>query len=85
MKDTTNDLEVKTLKAILLEKDITQEALARKLDVSLGTVNAWVTGRKIPRFDNVCQMANELEIPFKSIAKAFGFDVSKVPDDSPNE
>ena len=85
MSKTINDNEVKTLKAILLEKDMTQEALARKLNVSLNSVNSWVTGRKIPRFDNVCQMANELEVSLKTIAKAFHFDVTHIPDDKPTK
>ena len=79
----TNKDEIKTLKEILLEKDITQEFLARKLNVSLNSVNSWVNGRKVPRFDNVCQMANELEVSLKTLAKSLGFDVSHIPDDYP--
>lgn len=81
MNKTINTNDIKTLKNLLLEKQITQEALARKLDVSNNSVNAWVTGRSIPRFDNVCQMANELEVSLKTLAKSLGLDVSRIPSD----
>lgn len=81
MKNVIEPNKIKTLKELLLEKDVTQELLARKLNVSLNSVNSWANGRKVPRFDNVCQMANELEVSLKTLAESLGFDVSNIPDD----
>jgi transcriptional regulator with XRE-family HTH domain len=80
MNKQINQNQEVTLKAILQELDITQEKLAKDLGVSLMTVNSWVTGRKIPRFDNACQMANELGISLKTLAKSLHMDISNIPD-----
>lgn len=85
MNKIINTNEVKTLQDILDEKDIKQEALARKINVSLNSVNSWVNGRKKPTFHNACAMANELRVSLKTMAKALGYDVSNIPDDEPTE
>jgi transcriptional regulator with XRE-family HTH domain len=85
MKESTKSTQELTLKSILQSMDITQEKLARDLGVSLMTVNSWVTGRKVPRFDNACQLANTLGISLKTLAKSLDLEINNIPDDSATE
>jgi len=50
------------LRDALHHKKITQEELAKKLDVKRSTVAQWTTGRNMPPGDKMIQLARELEL-----------------------
>ncbi|MCC3410128.1 MAG: helix-turn-helix transcriptional regulator [Microcoleus sp. PH2017_10_PVI_O_A] len=71
-----------TLKNLIEAAGITQRQLSKDTGIAEVTINTWVAGRKIPRLDNAILLASKLGISLKTLSKAMGIDVSKVPDDS---
>ncbi len=58
---TQTEIFADNLKMILIEKDISQNELSRKLDVSPASVNAWCQGTSMPRsktLERICQYLN---------------------------
>ena len=49
------------LKHALAEKGMTQEALAREIDVSVRIVQEWCSGRSLPRWPSLVRVAEALE------------------------
>lgn len=70
-----------TLKDLIESAGTTQRQLSRDLDIAEVTINTWVAGRKVPRFDNAVALARELDVSLKTLAKAMRLDVSGIPDD----
>lgn len=75
------NLEVPTLKALIEAAGTTQRQLSKEIDVAEVTLNTWVAGKKMPRFDNAIALARQLGVPLKVLARSIGIDVSGVPDD----
>lgn len=50
------------IKKALVDRDLSQEALARRLDVSRQTVFNWCSGRTEPKYAQVQAVADELGI-----------------------
>ncbi len=72
-----------TLKDLIQSAGTTQRQLSKELDIAEVTINTWVAGRKIPRFDNAIALARELGVSLKVLAKAMQLDTSNIPDDQP--
>jgi transcriptional regulator with XRE-family HTH domain len=70
-----------TLKNLIEAAGITQRQLSKDTGIAEVTINTWVAGRKVPRLDNAILLASKLGISLKTLSKAMGIDVSKVPDD----
>lgn len=70
-----------TLKSLIEAAGTTQRQLSKDLDIAEVTLNTWVAGRKMPRFDNALAVARELKVSLKTLAKSMGMDVSGIPDD----
>ena len=51
------------LRNLLAKHNYTQKYIAEKLNVSTGTVNEWVKGKKTPRMDKIQRLADLLEVP----------------------
>ena len=70
-----------TLKDLIQSAGTTQRQLSLDLDIAEVTINTWVAGRKVPRFDNAVALARELDVSLKTLARAMRLDVSGIPDD----
>jgi transcriptional regulator with XRE-family HTH domain len=70
-----------TLKSLRNSLDISQEELARRLNLSFRTIGEWEGGKKMPRFDNAIALARELGVSLKTLAKVMGLDIEGIPDD----
>lgn len=81
MKPNDVEPEIPTLKLLRERLEISQEELARRVDLSFRTIGDWENGRKMPRFDNAISIARELGVSLKTLAKSMGLDVSGIPDD----
>ncbi len=62
-REEKSQLEIfsRNLKRIMADKELSQNALARKLDCSVPTVNSWCQGLTMPRrdlFDKLCRLLN---------------------------
>lgn len=52
-----------TIEKLLKEKELNQEQLAKRMNVSSGTVSDFKKGRiKKPSFELMCKIANALEV-----------------------
>lgn len=51
------------LKAALAERGMTQEALARRINVSLSAMTGWCNGDGLPRWKNLVALADVLGYP----------------------
>ncbi|MBE9117633.1 helix-turn-helix transcriptional regulator [Lusitaniella coriacea LEGE 07157] len=70
-----------TLKSFRNQLNLSQEELARRLNLSFRTIGEWEGGKKIPRFDNAVALARELGISLKTLARAMHLNIEGVPDD----
>lgn len=57
----------------------TQEQIARRLNVSLTTVNSWFNRRQMPKADNFFALCRELQLTPIQLGKMLGIDVDNVP------
>lgn len=60
--------------AIIQEKNLTQDALARKLGVSQSRVNTWLNGSRLPRLSTIVYACQVLKCDF--IVKKEGYNAS---------
>lgn len=58
------------LKAVLLERSISQRRMAEFLHVSVGTVNGWVNGYTLPSADHRRELSKVLGIPTEQLFHA---------------
>lgn len=68
-----------TLKIYRQRLGLSQEALARKLDVSFRSIAEWENCRQIPRLDNAVGLASHLGISLETLCDFFLIDTSKLP------
>lgn len=61
-KSYTADNIGKRIGAVLREKGMTQTDLARKLDMNRCHISSVISGKRIPRIDTLCRIANALEV-----------------------
>lgn len=62
------------LDQLLVERGISQAALARRLDVTSSAVNLWVKGRAQPTRDNIERIEDELAVePRGELLQAAGY------------
>lgn len=76
-----SDTGDQTLKNLLSKADITQQELAKRIQVSVSLIGFYVAGKKNPGFDKAIAMAKELNVSLKTLAKAMGYDVTGIPND----
>ena len=69
----------KNLKVLRDKSKITQERLARILDVSRSTIAYYEAGQRKPSLDNFMRMAEILQADLRDLAEAFGYDCSRIP------
>jgi transcriptional regulator with XRE-family HTH domain len=74
--------EPPTLKNLIEAAGITQRQLSKDTGIAEVTINTWVARKAMPRLDNAVLLASKLGISLKTLSKAIGIDVSKVPDDN---
>ena len=78
---TNSNSEEITLKTLRQSLDISQEQLARRVNVSFRSISDWETKKSIPRIDNAALLARELGVSLKTLYRAFGIDITGIPDD----
>ncbi len=74
-----------TLKLLLQEAGVTQDEFARRTGLATSTIGFYVAQKKMPTLPNFLNMARELQVPLKVLARAMGLDVSGIPDDCCDE
>jgi len=57
------------LQALRKEKNITQEELAEKLNVSRQAVSKWESGQTMPDIENIIELSNIFSVPIDSLLK----------------
>lgn len=60
----------KRLLKLLIDKDMTQSELARKIGVSFQSVNMWVSGKRNPSYESVPKIAKALGITTDEVIDA---------------
>lgn len=50
------------LKKIRLDKDLSQQKLAKKLDVAQSTIGMWESGKRVPKLDELKRLAGVLKV-----------------------
>ena len=66
-----------TLRALLDERQLSQAALARRLDISAQAVSAWLASNVVPTRENVERIEDELAVePRGSLLEAAGYSQS---------
>jgi transcriptional regulator with XRE-family HTH domain len=83
-KKPSTDTEL-TLTTLREAAGLTQESLARKLDCSSRIVGDWDNRRSYPRIDRAAELAKALGVSLKTLYRAFGIDISSIPDDCCDE
>lgn len=63
MSNSTTEKFIKKLKLAMLEKNINQAKLAKKIGVTRAAVSAWLTGRAKPPLDVLLSLSENLEQP----------------------
>jgi transcriptional regulator with XRE-family HTH domain len=61
-KKSRKGLPLFPLKAVLLEKEVSQYRLAKETGMTQAAVNALANGRRLPRWDNVLAIAKYLGV-----------------------
>lgn len=77
-EENRSEITVKTLREGMA---LSQEKLAQEVGVSRQTINLWENRKKMPTFDNCVKLASALDVPLKTLGRAFGLDVSHIPND----
>jgi transcriptional regulator with XRE-family HTH domain len=65
---------------ILEAAGITQRQLSKELNIAEVTLNTWVAGKKMPRFDNAVILAKRLNVSLKVLAASMRIDTEGLPD-----
>lgn len=81
MNPNTGNENEETLKNLIEAARTSQRQLSRDIHIAEVTVNTWVAGKKIPRFDNAALVAGQLGVSLKTLAKAMRVDVTDIPGD----
>ncbi|MEG5234326.1 helix-turn-helix transcriptional regulator [Microcoleus sp. AT9b-C3] len=81
MNPNTGNENEETLKNLIEAARTSQRQLSRDINIAEVTVNTWVAGKKIPRFDNAALVAGQLGVSLKALAKAMRVDVRDIPGD----
>lgn len=71
-----------TLKSLREAAGLTQPELSRRLGVGIRIIGDWERGVSIPRFDRAADLARELGISLKTLARAMRIDVTDIPSDA---
>ncbi len=72
-----------TLKSLIETAGFTQKSFAKAMNLSLSIITYYIAGEKLPRVDRFLEMARQLQVSPKTLAKSMGLDVSGIPDDVP--
>lgn len=56
-----------TLETILKMENITQEELAKKLNVSQATISRWISGKTKPTFENIIELRKIFDLSYDLI------------------
>ena len=80
-----NNQDQPTLKALREGAKLTQPQLSQRIKVGIRIIGDWERGESKPRFDRAVDLARELGVSLKTLAKSMHIDVSGVPDDVPPE
>ena len=60
----------RNLKKYRAEKNLTQQALAERLNVSPQSVSKWECGQSVPEIDKLCSVAEILEVSLDALVEA---------------
>ena len=85
MKKKPIDVENITVKTLRQSKGYSQQELASRLGIHWRTVADWEVKGVVPSFETVVQMSKVMNVSLRTLAKAFHFDITGIPDDKPNE
>lgn len=85
MKKKPIDLENITVRTLRKSKGYSQQDLAAELGIHWRTVADWELKGVIPSFETVVEMSKVMNVSLRTLAKAFNFDVTGIPDDEPTE
>jgi len=75
-----NSQEV-TLKGLIDQAKTTQRQLSKDCGIAEVTINSWVAGKIVPRFDNAVLVGRRLGVSLKVLAKSMHIDVAGIPGD----
>jgi transcriptional regulator with XRE-family HTH domain len=78
MEENKTDLTVKSLRE---KSGYTQQQTATYLNIGIRTVAYWESGHKMPSLENAVKLASLYQVSLKTLARAFGLDVSDLPND----
>lgn len=60
-------MKLNRIKLVLVEKDITQTELAKRLGKSFSTINAYCSNRKQPSLELLSKIADALSVSIKDL------------------
>lgn len=72
-----------TLKSLIESAGYTQKSFAKAMKLSLSAVTYYISGEKLPRVDRFMEMARELKVSPKTLARSMNLDITGIPDDIP--
>ncbi len=70
---------IQTARRELRPEPLTQEALARKLNVGQPTVSEWESGKVYPTFSNLLRLAELLDLDVKDLVEKIARETEAVP------
>ncbi|WP_319422061.1 helix-turn-helix domain-containing protein [Pleurocapsa sp. FMAR1] len=70
-----------TLRTLRESAGLTQEQLAKELNLGIRIISDWENGKKVPKFDNAVSLASALKVSLKTLASSMRMNVSKIPND----
>ena len=85
MKKEPTNSETISVRKLRQEMGDSQQQLATKLGIHWRTVADWERKGIIPSFETVVRMSKVMNVSLKTLAEAFNFDVTGIPDDNPTE
>ncbi len=85
MKKKPIDVENITVRTLRQSMGYSQQELATQLGIHWRTVADWELKGVVPSFETVVQMSKVMNVSLRTLAKAFNFDVTGIPDDQPTE
>lgn len=68
------------MKALREAKLLSQEQLARSLNLSYRTIAEWENGRQIPKFNNAIALARSLGVSLETLAESMNLDAKGLSD-----
>jgi transcriptional regulator with XRE-family HTH domain len=56
-------------KRLMRERKITQQQLADRLGITRGALGHWLTGKRAPRYESICDISRVLSVPVTQLTE----------------